>query len=57
MPTTTSEIKQILNDPCASFWLKQSLERLLQRDIVDAVHDAQRLANLMQRRCDELLGQ
>jgi hypothetical protein len=56
MLNTTSEIKQILSDPCSSFWLKQSIERLLSRDIVDAAHDAQKLADIMQRRCTELLA-
>jgi hypothetical protein len=54
--STSSEIHRILTDPCASFWLKQAVERLMQRDIVDAAHDAQRLAMLFQRRCDEQLA-
>jgi hypothetical protein len=34
----------ILNDPAASFWLKDALRSALERDPVDAVADAETLA-------------
>lgn len=45
-----SEIQQVLADPSTSAWLKQALEAALQRDPADAANDAERLADLLDRR-------
>jgi hypothetical protein len=38
---------RIACDPCASYWLRDSVKALLQRDPVDAVNDAEALALAM----------
>lgn len=37
----------ILNDPTASNWLKDALSTAMQRDIVDAVNDAEALTRVL----------
>lgn len=49
-----AEIADIRHSPAASFWLKEALERALQRDCVDACHDAERLAAVLRARCEEI---
>jgi len=49
------EIEQVLADPAASFWLKDALRSALTRDPVDAANDAEVLARLLDRRCQEIL--
>jgi hypothetical protein len=49
-------IQEILSDPAASFWLRESLRTALVRDAVDAANDAEVLARLLDRRCKEILG-
>jgi hypothetical protein len=52
MTTTINDrIDHILNDPCASYWLKDAVRLLLKRDPVDAASDAV-LAALFADRCD-----
>lgn len=50
------EIEQVLADPAASFWLKVALNSALDRDPVDAANDAEVLAQLLQQRCQQILG-
>jgi hypothetical protein len=38
----------ILSDPCASFWIKNALRSALGRDPVDALNDAEGLADILQ---------
>lgn len=38
----------ILDDPCASFWIKNALRSALVRDPVDALNDAELLVNILQ---------
>lgn len=40
----------------ASFWLKNTLRLALDRDCVDAACDARELAEILERRRDEVLG-
>jgi hypothetical protein len=40
---------QVLGDPAASLWLKDSLRSALRRDPVDAANDAEVLARLLDR--------
>jgi hypothetical protein len=49
------EIEQVLDDSAASFWLKAALRSALDRDPVDAANDAELLAQLLDRRCQEIL--
>lgn len=37
----------ILNDPCASFWIKNALRSALERDSVVALNDAELLADIL----------
>ncbi|SIQ99327.1 hypothetical protein [Aquipseudomonas alcaligenes] len=46
----TDEIQAILAAPTSSAWLKQALESALERDPADAANDAERLADLLDRR-------
>jgi len=45
-----SEIQQVLADPSTSTWMKQALESALQRDPAEAANEAERLAELLDRR-------
>ncbi len=49
------ELEQVLADPAASFWLKEALRSALDRDPVDEANDAEVLAQLLDRRCQEIL--
>lgn len=44
------EIQTILSSGTTSAWLKQALESALERDPADAANDAERLADLLDRR-------
>jgi hypothetical protein len=50
------EINTVIQAPTTSRWLKASLTDALCRDCVDAVRDAELLAELLVRRCDSILG-
>jgi len=50
------EIEEVLADPAASYWLKAALRSALSRDPLDAAHDADTLARLLYRRCQEVLA-
>jgi hypothetical protein len=50
------EVEEVLADPAASFWLKEALSSALNRDSVDAANDAEVLAQLLDRRCQEILS-
>ncbi len=49
-------IDEVLADPAASYWLKAALRSALCRDPVDAAHDSELLAQLLEERCDEILS-
>ena len=49
-------IEEVLSDFSASFWLKNALRAALARDPVDAAHDSEVLAQLLERRCKEILA-
>lgn len=53
---STPSPQQLFENPCASFWLKQALATALQRDPVDAVNDAEALAEVLRARADAVLG-
>lgn len=45
-----NEIKEILDLPCSSFWLKNALRTALDRDSLDALRDAETLVRLLKGR-------
>ena len=47
-------ISETLADPACSFWLRDALLSALERDCVDALHDAQLLARLLAEHADEV---
>jgi hypothetical protein len=55
--STKDLLQGICADPSTSYWLKDALQSLLQRDPVDAVNDSRLLADIMQARYDEVLQQ
>ena len=52
----TEQMKAILADPAASYWLKEAIRALLSRDALDAVHDAELLAKLFSARLELILS-
>jgi len=52
-----SRIDEVFADPAASFWLKMALRSALCRDPVDAAHDSEILARLLEERCDQILSE
>jgi hypothetical protein len=50
-------IEEVLSDCAASFWLKNALRSALARDPVDAAHDSEILARLLERRCRQILDE
>lgn len=49
------EIRAQLDAPGTSHWLREALLKAVERDPVDAANDAEVLAELLVRLCDELL--
>jgi hypothetical protein len=56
-PNELPEIDGVLADPAASYWLKAALHSALSRDPVDAAHDSEILARLLERRCQQILDE
>lgn len=56
MSKTDDMIERIMASSSASWWLKRALSEALERDPVDASHDAMVLAEILARRCTESLG-
>jgi len=50
------EVDEIRSDPSASYWLVESLDAALKRDPVDAVNDAEILADVLSKWCESRLG-
>ena len=48
--TTPSCFRPILDDPSASHWLKEALQKALERDPVDALTDAIALSMVLRKR-------
>lgn len=49
-PQVDPGIDEVLADPAASNWLKTALRESLVRDPVDALHDVQTLAGILEGR-------
>ena len=47
---------RVIDTPAASFFLKDALNKSLQRDPVDALADAECLLEICRGRCNEALG-
>lgn len=43
-----NKLREIVDDPAASYWLKQAVAELWKRDVVDALHDLDVLRELME---------
>ena len=52
--TVNDEIQAVLACSSSSLWLRNALTSALDRDSVDAANDAERLSELLSRRCDWL---
>jgi len=50
------QMQRIIDDPCASYWLKDAIRALLARDCLDAARDAAVLASLFERRSQSILA-
>lgn len=57
MSAVPESASEILADPSVSHWLKQALRTALQRDPVDALHDALALAEVLEARLREVLDE
>lgn len=57
LPDDLPSIEEVLHDPAASLWLRNTLRTALVRDPVDAANDAEVLARLLDRRCRSILSQ
>jgi hypothetical protein len=53
---SNQRIAQLLADPSASFWIKDAIRALSERDPIDALGDAELLAEVMKERLDGLLA-
>jgi hypothetical protein len=51
---TKEKIDQLLSDPSASNWLKDSLKVALSRDPVDAANDAEVLLEILSKRASQI---
>lgn len=51
-----TQVAEVLADPSASFWLRQSLRSALERDPVDALNDALVLASVLDAHLRAVLG-
>ena len=56
LPKALPTVRELLDSPCTSDWLKASLRSALYRDCVDASHDAELLAMVLGARADDMLG-
>ena len=43
-----NKLREIVDDPAASYWLKQAVAELWKRDVVDALHDLDVLHELLE---------
>ena len=46
----SNEEKMLLNDPSISYWLKNQIKRINERDVLDALNDTQILIDLLNSR-------
>lgn len=51
-----NEIAAVLNGTTCSYWLRDALRKAMDRDPVDVARDATYLAEMLNERCDAILG-
>jgi hypothetical protein len=56
MTKAAQKIEAVLADRCASYWLKNALKTAVQRDPIDAMYDAELLAEILRARTGEVLS-
>lgn len=49
------DVIEVLADPGVRYWVKHSINKLLEGDPVKACHDAELVAEIFRQRCDEIL--
>jgi len=49
--------ESIFSDPSTSYWLRQQIKDSEERDILDALKDAELLAAILQKRFDHMMSQ
>jgi hypothetical protein len=49
-------LKEILDDPSLSSWLKDAIEMAYEQDPLDALHDAHRLLKMLGERYTQLVN-
>lgn len=47
---------RLVDDPAISYWLKKAIVSALDRDLVDAVNDAELLLSVLSARLEEIQG-
>ena len=52
----TYETRKLLDDPSVSYWLKSAVQKLMDRDICDAMRDVEILRDVMTRECKAIMG-
>lgn len=55
MTTPKINIEEILNSPSTSYWLKNAIKQSLERDIVDALDDAESLTVILSQHFEKIL--
>jgi len=50
-------VLEACQDPCATSWFKAAARSALERDPVDAAHDAEELARLLSERSERILAE
>lgn len=55
-PDDLPTVEEVLSGFSSSHWLKQALQSALNRDCVDAAHDAELLSKILNARADKILG-
>jgi hypothetical protein len=51
---TLPTITELVSDPCTSYWLKDALRSAINRDLCDAVNDAEILTAVLKARLNEI---
>lgn len=49
------DIVEVLADPCVRYWVKSSINTLLEKDPVKAYQDAALVAEIFKQRLDEIM--
>ena len=52
----STTLKEILEDPCISYWLKGAIRTTYEQDPADALHDARRLLKMLDERCTQIVN-